>query len=473
LLAGTAGAQNAGQVYTVNSTADTDDANPGDHTCADASGQCTLRAAMQEADTTVARDVIVFALSYPAVIDLTKGELVVNTAIAVVGPGARRLTLERSPTAGTPNFRIFRVPNVFPAIQLRGLKIQNGNAADQDGGAILSGGNLTLSDVTITSNTAANGGAIANTGVLVMNRCLVNSNTAAGNGGAITSNETANRVEIYESTITNNSAAVGGAIHGSSDVELINDTIVDNAATTDAQNIFNAGDNPVRTQNTIIAKTGPTTVHSLSGLFFTSGNNIITDARGSTGFTVGANNDQIGDNNSIDPLLGPLADNGGQTDSRLPLAESPAIDTGNNCVWNGTCSRPQIMFRFDQRGSALRLAGTSVDVGSVESGSNTGTVSGSLGFSPLLKRTFYYGAIAVLTDPITNQKQYQFVRPWGPITFQNVTGETFILEIHVKRSFFLSGPLIATIADAPVLSFASNSEEFNVMVHTETTTKPK
>src|SRR5262245_22210804 len=89
LSAGIAGAQNGGQLLTVNNIADSDDAVPGDHVCADANGQCTLRAAMQEADTTPVRDVIVFALSYPAVINLTKGELVVNTQAAVVGPGAR------------------------------------------------------------------------------------------------------------------------------------------------------------------------------------------------------------------------------------------------------------------------------------------------------------------------------------------------------------------------------------------------
>jgi CSLREA domain-containing protein len=40
-------------VYTVTSTADTPDANPGDGVCADANGVCTLRAAIQEANASV------------------------------------------------------------------------------------------------------------------------------------------------------------------------------------------------------------------------------------------------------------------------------------------------------------------------------------------------------------------------------------------------------------------------------------
>jgi CSLREA domain-containing protein len=48
--------------FIVNSTADTPDASPGDGCCADASGNCTLRAAIQEANATAGRDTLQFAL---------------------------------------------------------------------------------------------------------------------------------------------------------------------------------------------------------------------------------------------------------------------------------------------------------------------------------------------------------------------------------------------------------------------------
>ena len=90
-----------GPLFTVNSTADTIDANPGDALCADSSGRCTLRAAIQESNVepnpnVTSTNVIIFALPNPAVIDLTLGELNITSGIWMFGPGARRLTVQRS-----------------------------------------------------------------------------------------------------------------------------------------------------------------------------------------------------------------------------------------------------------------------------------------------------------------------------------------------------------------------------------------
>jgi CSLREA domain-containing protein len=103
-----------GPLFTVNSTADTVDANPGDGLCADSNGQCTLRAAIQESNqepipNVTSTNVIIFALPNPAVIDLTLGELNITSGIWMFGPGARRLTVQRSFAPGTADFRIFRV----------------------------------------------------------------------------------------------------------------------------------------------------------------------------------------------------------------------------------------------------------------------------------------------------------------------------------------------------------------------------
>ena len=63
----------------------------------------------------------------------------------------------------------------------------------------------------------------------------------------------------------------------------------------------------------------------------------------------------------IDPLLLPLADNGGPTTTLALSANSPAIDAGNNAGG----------FAFDQRGFA-RTVGAETDIGAVEFGaSNT------------------------------------------------------------------------------------------------------
>ena len=68
----------------------------------------------------------------------------------------------------------------------------------------------------------------------------------------------------------------------------------------------------------------------LVGGFTSRGFNLIGMADGSTGFTNGISADQVGGNeNPINPLLGPLQMNGGLTPTHALLWGSPAIDKGN------------------------------------------------------------------------------------------------------------------------------------------------
>src|SRR5215468_4731001 len=70
--------------FTVDSTADDGDANPGDGLCATATSGCTLRAAVEEADDpTVSPDTIVL----PAGTYVTGG-LQIRDAITIIGAGA-------------------------------------------------------------------------------------------------------------------------------------------------------------------------------------------------------------------------------------------------------------------------------------------------------------------------------------------------------------------------------------------------
>jgi CSLREA domain-containing protein len=98
-----------GKLLTVNDAGDSFDANPGDRICADGNGKCTLRAAIQESNACCYLNVINFVLPMPAVIDLTLGELQITRWLSIVGPGAKSLTVQRSPAQGTPNFRIFHI----------------------------------------------------------------------------------------------------------------------------------------------------------------------------------------------------------------------------------------------------------------------------------------------------------------------------------------------------------------------------
>jgi LPXTG-motif cell wall-anchored protein len=69
--------------------------------------------------------------------------------------------------------------------------------------------------------------------------------------------------------------------------------------------------------------------------------------------------DVEGNQFETDPQLGPLADNGGPTVTRLPLAGSPAINTGDP-----TFVAPPAL---DQRGTGFpRVQAARIDIGAVE-----------------------------------------------------------------------------------------------------------
>ncbi len=435
----------SGLLLTVNNNGDSIDINQGDGICADANGQCTLRAALQEANSNPNNDAINFTLPAPSVIDLTLGQLQITANVDIVGPGARRLTVEHSFNTGTPDFRIFDVSRSAGRISIRGLTIKNGNAGNQllGGGIYIEPENTVLvNDVAVSSNSAVSGGGIFNAGNLNLTRSLINSNNAGMRGGALVNLDGLSVATISNSTITNNSAVSSGAIDNSASLVLINDTITSNSAANVASSISNNPNGTINIINTIIGNDAASTVNALSGAFNSLGNNLITDARGSIGFTNGVNNDQVSDNNAINPLLGDLADNGGQTDTRSLQTGSPAINAGNNCVFIRPCSSPilsNVLLRSDQRFGYSRLNGNSVDIGAFEAGttiSNSGGsfILGFLGPSPRQIR-----AIATLTNARTGEKIYRASNPFGSIRFQNLVGnEVYILEIQSKGVSFVS-----------------------------------
>lgn len=440
-----------GLLFTVNHHGDSVDVNPGDSLCADLNGQCTLRAALQEANAKPGNDVINFTLGASSVIDLTLGELPVTSSVAIVGPGARRLTVQRSFNAGTPNFRIFHVPgDAGVNIIIRGLTIKNGRAENSllGGGVYVERGNIVnLNDLAVNGNWAISGGGICNAGTVNISRSLINSNTANSQGGALMNIDGLSVMRIIDSTITDNTANTSGAIDNSGSLLLVNDTITHNAAPNAASGIFSGPGGSVNVLNTIIGSNNSSTPNTLSGAFNSLGNNIITDARGSTGFTDGVNDDQVSDNNIINPLLGALADNGGQTDTRALLDGSPAIDRGNNCVRTANCptqTQPPLRLTTDQRDGHRRQVGNSVDVGAFEAGSSAFTTSIGFGGGVFNRTGRYANAIVILTNATTGEKRYSFTNPFGSYRFNNLPGgAVYILEFRNKRTGILSPQVIA------------------------------
>ncbi len=80
-----------------------------------------------------------------------------------------------------------------------------------------------------------------------------------------------------------------------------------------------------------------------------------------------------GDTISADPMLDPLADNGGATLTHALHAGSPAIDAGNNAS----------ALDFDQRGSGFaRVSGAAADIGAFEVQAGGSDIVFANGFDP-------------------------------------------------------------------------------------------
>lgn len=404
-------AGHAAATFTVNSTADAVDVNPGDGFCetAPGNGACTLRAAIQEANAFPGDDTIVlpagtYTLSLPGVDEdaSATGDLDISSNLTISGAGAATTIID-----GGGLDRVFQIGISFfdSVVMISGATIRNGNAsasAIKNGGGIYvftDGSMLTLNGVVVSGNTGGTGGGIGTNGIqqtldisdstisgntafvdngggidsggpLTITRSSITGNTAAFNGGGLFNNGTAT---ITRSLFSGNTATggLGGGIVQQGTATLVNVTVSGNTGS----GIYNTAANGVNanlTNGTITGNSGlgidnaqtSTLANTIvagntagdcssSGNFVSQGHNLFGDA--SCTFAVAS------DLTSTNPLLGPLADNGGPTRTHALSAGSPAIDAGDNAP----C--PSV----DQRGTARPLDGdgngtTVCDIGAYE-----------------------------------------------------------------------------------------------------------
>ncbi len=201
--------------FVVNSLVDAHDLNPGDGVCESAAGECTLRAAIEEADALEGYDLV----SVPAgVFFLTLGELVVNEGVAIAGAGWEDTIID----AGG-NSRILRTQEALPEkaalIGISGLTMRNGK--EVSGGALMSIGNhVTLSNVVIRDCVAQvpgrafglGGGVYHQGGVLRVQDSLILNNASGQYGGGILSDVRSTLIVERSSIMGNTSYVSGGGI---------------------------------------------------------------------------------------------------------------------------------------------------------------------------------------------------------------------------------------------------------------------
>ncbi len=310
-------------------------------------------------------------------INLTTGHLFIGQNLTVDG-GGQKIVVQRSPIAGTPNFRIFYIG--AGAVVVSGLTIANGNdPADGLSGAGIrnSGGSLTLVNCTIANNkNGAFGGGIFNaSGILTVNGCTFRGNTAH-DGGGIRNQGT---LTVNNSTFAGNIADNydGGAIHHVGlALTLTNSTITGNTATLQGGGVWSNSTYPARVRSTIIAgNTSGVSSSDVLGSFISEGYNFIGIYNNqATGFGNAGSHDQVGtDASPANPGLGSLQDNGGPTHTRVPLLGSPVIDQGNRGADAG--GQP---INTDQRGYARPVDQSGVPNAPLGDGSDVGAVENDL-----------------------------------------------------------------------------------------------
>lgn len=443
--------------FTVNSTDDLVDANPGNGRCETAPGGdiCTLRAAIMEANARQGMDVIVipagvYVLRRGAIGQdddfAATGDLNITSDLTITGAGAESTIID-----GNGLHRVFDIAP-FTTVNISKLTLRNGNEFNGSAlsnwgnltlidvtvrhnvaggsGSVLNGGTLHISGSTISDNSAGRGAGVANLGTLTISNSTIRSNTAQRYGGAITNDPGGtvtlhgviiadNRAEsccggignggqltITNSTISGNTAHLAGGIsnnHRGATTTITNSTISGNTANESGGGIVNVG--PLVLTNVTLS--GNTAKQSGGGLFngsFEEGHGTATltnvtiseNTAGRTGgglfaergSTVQLKNTLLAKNTSgencagavislghnledgptctlggpgdlsiQEARLGPLADNGGVTHTHALLEGSAAIDAGdaNGCPIT------------DQRG-VPRPQGAACDIGAYEFG---------------------------------------------------------------------------------------------------------
>jgi hypothetical protein len=375
---GSAGWGQAAPTFTVNSTADvavvSGALDNGICETATGNGICTLRAAIIKANhwpgggITINLPALPTGGKYSLTIppsgndDETTGNLNIDQNMNIVGGGATNTVIEGNSVASIVGgvIVIIGVPVNLSGVSIQkgtanaggGIVVENaltltnssvsGNSASNGGGIYNKGGQLTIINSTVSSNLVViEGGGIFNSGTLTIINSTISGNSSGSNGGGIHSG---NNLTIINSTISGNSAAAnGGGINNVGTLAIANSsTITQNLADTDFNGIgtgggiFNLSGSSLTFKNTIIANNGESAFAGsivavrgdCAGTLISQGFNIVS--------TPNAQCTIIGPFSQVNPLLGPLQNNGGPTQTHALLNGSPAIDAGEipNCTDN-------------------------------------------------------------------------------------------------------------------------------------------
>lgn len=318
-------------VFTIDTTADTVDNNPGDGFCADVSGDCSLRAAVMEANALPGVEEIRLANGATYVLSIAgagedlaaTGDLDIAEEVVLIGDA----TIDANGLD-----RVLDTHHAGGLVEIDGVALTGGSAVD---GAAVRTNATGLTSVLRSHITANIGDAVThNAGTLYLWNSTLNVNT----GNAIVAD--GGTTNLQNTTITANTAA-GIAVSGGTAV-IKHSTITNN--TTGIQVLSGTA----AATATIIAN--QTNSIDCAGTVTSGGSNI--ESATTCAFT------SPDDLQNTDPLLGPLADNGGRVPTLLPATNSDAIDNAGTT----DCT----LYNTDAR-DLPRPSGPACDTGAIES----------------------------------------------------------------------------------------------------------
>jgi beta-glucanase (GH16 family) len=319
-------------------------------------------------------------------IGLTSTELTIKQPTTIDGAAAPGLTI-----SGGDTLRVFVIdPNVTAAI--RNLKVAHGFGYELAGG-ILNNGTLTLDRVIVANNRVDTSGedfwkggagiySGENSTLTVIDSTVADNTAAQSNGGGIHA-FFRTIVRIERSTISGNSANVGGGLRTLGDIQIINSTISGNSTYGWMGGAFFHTDGVMHVLSSTIANNSAppgTTGGAFVGTFtdanatLTLSNSLLAGNSGTQCFyapfgsgmvtLTSLGHNLITDASCFpvasdlvvsDALIGPLAANGGPTPTHALLDGSPAIDAADTAACPPT----------DQRG-VHRPQGRGCDIGAFE-----------------------------------------------------------------------------------------------------------
>jgi len=340
-----------GPTLTVNTTADTNDSS------CDVLGQgignqdCTLREAINAANTIGGADTITFAANYT----ITLASPLPNLASPLTLDGS----VHNITVSGNHSVGVFFV-QFGTVVTMSRLSIISGTA--EYGGGLYNYGTLTVNHSTFSGNSASNnGGGLHNRGTLTVNNSIFSGNSAADFGGSINNDGVST---INNSTFSGNVAGSrGGGLNNVNGTVTVNHSTFSGNSALIGGGVYNFNTHTLHLRNSLLANSSAGGDCGNGGTLSTNVNNLIEDSSCSAAL-------------SGDLLLSPLGGYGGSTHIFALLPGSPAIDAAGDCT-------PFLNHDADQRG-VTRPQGSACDIGAFESqGFTLAKTGGDNQFTPI------------------------------------------------------------------------------------------